>query len=163
MNIRLPLFFLTLVLALAPALRADDAKPAAPAAPAAAKAKEADDDETELGDDMHKMSSAFKKLKKQVADPSKNAASLELVATMRQYAEASLKLTPAKADDIPATDRAKFESDFQAKIKSLLDEIGKLEAALKDNKNDEAQKIVAELGTIEKAGHKDFQRPKKKD
>jgi len=139
------LFSLALVLIALPSVRADDAKPA--------KA------DTELEGQMDQMSGAFKKLKRQIADPANNASSLTLVATIRQGAEAALKLSPAKAEDVPAADRAKFIADYQAKRKALIGEVEKLEAALKANQNEEAKKIVAALGTMQKEGHKAFKRP----
>jgi cytochrome c556 len=38
----------------------------------------------------------------------------------------------------------------------LIDAIGKLEAALKANNNDEAGKIMQTLGGMQKEGHHDF-------
>jgi len=101
---------------------------------------------------MEKMGGAFRKLKRQIADPTQNAASLQLVATIRAAAEEASRLTPAKSADVPAADRAKFEADYQAKMKNFTVELGKLEAV----------KLVADLGALQKAGHKEFKRPDEK-
>ena len=119
-------------------------------------------EETELEGKMEKMGKAWKQLKRQVKDVSKNAESLELVATIRAASEEASKLTPAMAADIPAADRAKFVADYQAGVKKLIVELGKLEAALKADKNDEAVKLVADIGALQKAGHKEFKRPDEK-
>ena len=119
-------------------------------------------EETELEGKMDKMGSAWRKLKRQVADPSKNAESLELLAAIRVSAEEAAKLSPAKADDVHASDRAKFVADYQAEMRKLIVELDKLEAALKADKNDEATKLVADIGAMQKAGHKEFQRPQDK-
>jgi len=108
---------------------------------------------------MEKMNGAFRKLRKQVADPASNAASLELVATMQACAADAVKLVPAKAADIPEADRAKFIASFQDKMKSFQDELVKLAALLKDNKNEEATKLVASLAQLQKEDHKEFRRP----
>jgi len=119
-------------------------------------------EETELEGKMEKMGKAWKQLKRQVKDVSKNAESLELVATIRAASEEASKLTPAMAADIPAADRAKFVADYQAGVKKLIGALGQLETALKADKNDEAVKLVADIGALQKAGHKEFKRPDEK-
>jgi hypothetical protein len=118
------------------------------------KAKAAANDETELGGHMDKMSGAFRKLKRQIADASKNADSLALVATIKAAGVESAKEKPAWKPQ----DAAKF----QAKMKEFNDKVAKLEAALKAGKNDEAAKIVDELGQAQKEGHKEFKKPDEK-
>lgn len=154
MKLRYLLWSLVLASTVVPGIRADTQ----PGKEAAKPAK--DDDETELGGKMDKMNGAFRKLRKQINDPSANASSLEQVAIMRQYAVEAAKLTPAKAADIPEADRAKFVADYQAKMKDTLALIDKLADALKANKNDEAAKLFAQLGAAQKEGHKQFKRPK---
>jgi hypothetical protein len=153
---------LSLIVGLAglPALRAQDAAPKpAPAAPAAAK----EDDDTELGDKMDKVNGAYKKLRKLLPDATQNEASLAQVAIIHASAEDALKLTPAKAADLPEADRAKFVSDFQAEMKKFIGKVDDLAAALKANDNATAQKIFADMGQEEKDAHKQFrkQKPKK--
>ena len=60
------------------------------ASAAEGKAKSADKEETELGGHMDKMSGAFRKLKRQIADATKNEDSLKLVATIKAESAASL-------------------------------------------------------------------------
>ena len=127
----------------------------APAAPAAAKSKEKHP-ETELYEKMEKMETAYKKLRRQAPDVGQNAASLAQVAIIREIAEASAKLKPYKATEIPAADRAKMVEGYQTKIKELLVVIGKLEAAFKAGQNEEAVKLVKALHDLEKEGHKEY-------
>jgi soluble cytochrome b562 len=140
--------------------RAQTAPPPPPAnaAPAAAPGEEK---KTELEERMSKMGKAFRKLRKQVADPAQNASSLELVATMQQAAKESLDLTPEKAADIPEDQKAKFIADFKAGIQGMQDELAKLSDALTAGKNDDAAKIVTEMFELEKKDHKEFRRPPK--
>ena len=58
---------------------------------------------------MDHMGRAYRKLKKQIADPAQNDSSLKLIATMQQAAKEALEFTPAKAADLPADQQAKFE------------------------------------------------------
>ena len=130
MKIRSLLIALSLALAAGPAARAD---------------------ETPLGERMEKMGGAFRALRRQITDASKNADSLAKVATIRKNAEESLKFDPALAKDQPADKRQKF-----------IELCGKLEAALKANINAEAEKLCAAMGDAQKAGHKQYKKDDKK-
>jgi len=151
----LPRLLVTLTVLLAgSAAFAADAPAAAPAAPAPAPKEKKP--ETELSQKMDKMNSAFRKLRRQAADATKNADSLEQVAVLREYAAASAKLEPFKAGEVPAGDRAKLVDGYQAKMKELQAGLAKLEAAFKAGQNEEAAKIVQELGAMQKEGHKEY-------
>lgn len=119
-------------------------------------------DETELEGKMDSMAQTWKKLKRQVADATKNAESLQLVAALKTTAEEAAKLEPAKAADMPAADRVKIVADYRVGIKKMIAELAKLETALQAGKNDEAAKLVADIGALQKAGHKEFKRPDEK-
>ena len=118
------------------------------------KAKGGDKEETELGGHMDKMGGAFRKLKRQLPDASKNEDSLKLVATIKAESAESAKLTPVW--------KPEQKEKFQAKMKDFNAMVGKLEAALKAGKNDEAVKIAEELGAAQKEGHKEFKKPDEK-
>ncbi len=118
--------------------------------------------ETELGGKMDKMSGAFRALRRQIADATKNTDSLAKLATIKENAQASLKLDPAWKADKPAADQAKFVTDYQADMKKFIELVGKVEAALKAGNNTEAEKLVGEMGSAQKAGHKQFKKPEEK-
>lgn len=143
MKIRVVLFSLICALIAAPCVRAGDA-------------------ETELGAKMEKMGGAFRALRKQIGDSSKNADSLAKVAVLRQNAEASAKLEPAMKKDVPADRQQKFVADYQAQMKKFVQMCDKLEAALKANNNAEAEKLCAAMGEAQKAGHKGFKKEEKR-
>jgi len=157
------LAWLAATLALSPILASADDAPAtqAAAAPAAMPAAAAPDTEkkTELELRMDKVGKALRKLRKQVADPTQNAASLDLLATMQAALKEAADLTPAKADDVPADQRDKFIADYKAGIQGMQDEFTKLGDAITAGKNDDAAKIVADILALEKKDHKDFRRP----
>jgi len=160
MKIRPALAWLAAFPILSPVVSAADtpASPPAAAAPAAAPGSEK---KTELEMRMDRIGKAFRKLKKQVGDPAQNAASLELLSAMEAAAKEAIELTPEKAEDIPEDQRAKFEADFQSGIKNLQDLFAKLRDALTAGKNDDAAKLVDEIGAFEKKEHKEFRRPEK--
>ena len=56
-------------------------------APAASSHAASPDDQTELGARMEKLNAPWRKLRRQVADPAKNAGSLELLAKIREAAK----------------------------------------------------------------------------
>src|ERR1022692_1973438 len=148
---------------LSPAASASDvpASPPPATAPAAAPAAPGSEKKTELEMRMDRMGKAFRKLKKQVGDPAQNATSLELLSAMEAAAKEAIELTPAKAEDIPEDQRAKFEADFQSGIKNLQDMFAKLRDALTAGRNDDAAKLVDDIGAFEKKEHKEYRRPEK--
>ena len=119
-------------------------------------------EETELGAKMEKMSGAFRAIRRQITDKSKNADSLAKLAVVKQNAEASLKYEPARKSEVPAANQAKFVADYQAGMKKFIELCGKLEAALKANNNAEAEKLCAAMGDAQKAGHKQYKKDDKK-
>ncbi len=151
MKLKFLLAALVFTAAALPPARAADAPPSAPAPAASAKKPE-----TELEGRMKKIGGAFRKLRRQASDPAKNADSLEQVGIMHENAEAATKLTPAKASTIPEADRAKWVSDYQAKMKEMVGELDKLAAAFKENRNEDAVKIVQSLGAMQKEGHSEY-------
>ena len=146
-------------LALGPVLVAQDAPKDAPKAASAAEDKEPD---TELGKKMAKMNSAWRKVRRQVPDATKNADTLKQLAIVQAAATESLKEEPAKKADLPAAEQAKFVADYQAKMKEFISALDSLAAALTAGKNDEAVKLLESIGKTQKADHKEFRRPDKK-
>lgn len=151
------LFLLSVLLgfAISPILRAEDA----PKAPAAAEDKEPD---TELGKKMAKMNGAWRKVRRQVTDATKNESTLEQLAIVRANATDSLKDEPERKADVPAAEQAKFVADYQTKMKEFIADLDTLAAALKAGNNEEAGKIIEAIGKTQKADHKEFRRPPKK-
>jgi soluble cytochrome b562 len=135
---------------------------AADEAPAAAPAPKAEKPETELTKQMDKMNGAFRKLRRQATDATKNADSLEQVAILKEFAASSAKLEPAKAATIPEANRAKWVADYRAKMAETIALIDKLEAALKAGQNEEAGKLVTEINNHQRAGHKEYRAEEKK-
>jgi hypothetical protein len=166
MKIRPSLAWLLALPVLAPSLSFAQTTPPTPAGSSAgtsvAPAAPADDEKkTDLEVRMDHMGHAYRKLKKQIADPTQNGSSLKLIATMQQAAKEAVEFTPAKAADLPSDQRAKFEEDFKAGVQGMQDEFTKLADAVTAGKNGDAVKIVAEIDALEKKDHKEFRKPKK--
>lgn len=111
---------------------------------------------------MEKMGGAFRALRRQISDASKNADSIAKVQTIKANAEDSLKLEPDLKKEKPAAEQAKFVESFRADMKKFIELCGKLEAALKANDNKAAEKLCGEIGDAQKAGHKQYKKEDKK-
>jgi cytochrome c556 len=124
-------------------------------------ADQANHEDSELGDAMSSMNSAFKKLKRQVADPAQNEASLALVAKLRKGCVESTRHVPIQVGRLPAAEQAVAKRAYQDKMKTLIATVDELAAALKAGKNDVAANLLNEIHAQEEAGHKEFRAKKK--
>jgi hypothetical protein len=122
----------------------------------------ADKEETELSQKMDKMSGPFRALRRQIKDSAKNADSLEKLKTIKEYAQAALKLEPAQKATVPAADQAKYVAAYHAQMKEFIGLVSKVEAALKANNNAEAEKLVGAMAEAQKKGHDEFKKKEKK-
>ena len=161
MKIRLFSFALISALLASPAIRAEET-PNAPKAAETTKTEKPKGGATELEEHMEELGKAFRRLNRQLKDATKNEDSLALIATIRKHAEASVNLEPQKKAEIPADKQAKFIADYQAKMKSFLANLAKLESALKAGDNDQAQTLVRTLKQDQKEGHTEFKIDDKK-
>jgi soluble cytochrome b562 len=135
--------------------------PGASTALHAADQPQADSEDSELGDAMSAMNSAFKKLRKQVADPAQNEASLALVAKLRKGCVESTQHVPIKVGRLPAAEQAAAKLAYQDQMKKLIATVDELAAALKAGKNEVAADLLKKLHDQEEAGHKEFRAKKK--
>lgn len=125
-------------------------------------AQESGKKETELETAMGKMNGAFRKLRRQITDASKNADSLDQIAKLRAAADESTKLIPALAAEKPEAERAAFVAAYKKQMQQFMASLAPLEAALKANDNAAAEKFVTELDGQKKKGHKEFKKPDEK-
>lgn len=159
MKITRSLTWLMAFSAVAPVLSRADSLPV-PEPQASPQHGSSDEKKTDLEARMDKMGKAVRKLKKQIADPSQNASSLDLLAIMEGAANEALEFTPAKAADLPEDQRAKFVEDFKAGIKDLQGRFAKLRDALTAGRNSDAVAIFDDIQDFEKKEHKQFKKPK---
>ena len=153
MKFRLLTLSLISALIALPVLRAQDDAP---------KKKGPKEPQTELTGKMEKLSDAYRKLGREIKDPSKNEDSLQQVGIIKEMTAAALKLQPDKTKILPEADQAKFVADFQAKMKEFIATVDQLDAALKANDNVTAAKLVDDMKTMRNDDHKVFQKEKKK-
>jgi soluble cytochrome b562 len=113
---------------------------------------------TELGEQMELMSSAFRRLRRQAAEPAYNESSVELVAVIRTAATAAKALVPAKAAELPETERAPFIAAYRARMDEMIDQLNELLAALRAGENPAAVRQVDALAALQKTGHREFRK-----
>jgi len=82
---------------------------------------------------MEDISDAWRKVRKQVADPASNGDTAALVAIMKKNAQAALELTPQRVEDVPVEERAAFVVAFKVEMRKFVGLLEKLEAALNEN------------------------------
>jgi len=119
--------------------------------------------DTDIEKAMHQIGKAFRQLRKQVADPSLNASSLELADAMKAGATEARKHEPLKTQDVPEADRAAFVAKFREKLGEFIGTVDRLEDALRAGRNDEAVKLAKDLDDLQKTDHKEFRRPEKSE
>lgn len=121
----------------------------------------ADEDQTELGAKMEKMGGAWRRIKAQVADASKNDDTLTKLGTMKQNLTAALQLEPETAQSKSGADKEKYVAEFHARIQKEIDRIDKITAAVKAGNNADAAKLVDEVDHDYKDAHKTYKKKKK--
>lgn len=111
---------------------------------------------TPLARQMSEMGKNLRALKKQIGDPAQNPSSIELVGRMEKNAAGAKTLVPARAKEIPEAEREKWIADYKARISDLEAVFGKMEKALRENRNGEAQALMEKLGAMRREGHEKF-------
>ena len=112
---------------------------------------------------MDKVNRAFRKLRTQISDSTKNDSTLQLLGALRDAAEAAGKETPAKAADLPPADQDKFNADYQSKLKDFLTAVDAVIADVKGGDNATAATDLKKLAALEHDDHKEFRKPEKED
>lgn len=117
---------------------------------------------TPLAQNMKKLNSAYKALGRAIRAGTAPEA-LTQVAIIRDQAEASLKLQPARKSEIPDGEQSKFVADYKSTMEAFLVDVKKLEAALKAGNMDEAKTLNTALKTDQTKAHKQFKKAGKDD
>jgi soluble cytochrome b562 len=112
--------------------------------------------ETELQKHMEVIEAAMKKLRRSLPKSDQNAESLKQIADVQKAAKACVDLIPAMAATVPAGERDKFVAAYKKDMESFIGEVGKMEQAVKDGKNDQAVEIHKKLKELEDTGHEKY-------
>lgn len=112
--------------------------------------------QTELGLHMEDLNTPWRRLRRQVNKPEKNASSLALVAEMRAAAVAASSLIPARTAGLPESQREGFLVEYEAGMKKLVELIDAIAVALKSGDNETATAIVGEINDFRRDAHERF-------
>lgn len=121
-----------------------------------AAAAQSDEEKTPLGMRMSAMNDALKQITAQVADPSRNASTLEQLAILQSNATEAMTFRPEKTDKTPEAEQEKFVLDFQAGIESLLVTVDSLKVAVESGRNTDAARLVDAMKDQQKENHSVF-------
>ena len=75
---------------------------------------------------------------------------------IQKAAKACVDLIPAMASTVPAGERDKFVAAYKKDMEAFIGEVGKMEQAVKDGKNDQAVEIHKKLKELEDTGHEKY-------
>ena len=119
-------------------------------------AKKKKDKDTELQKHMEVIEAAMKKLRRSLPKSEQNAESLKQIAEIQKAAKACVDLIPAMASTVPAGERDKFVASYKKDMEAFIGEVGKMEQAVKDGKNEDAVEIHKKLKELEDKGHEKY-------
>lgn len=119
-------------------------------------AAQTDEEKTPLGLRMTAMNAALRQITAQVADPSKNASTLEQVAIFQTNATEAMTFKPEKMAQVAEGEQEKFVMDFQEGIKGLLVTVDSLKVAVEAGRNTDAAAIVEAMKAYQREKHPVF-------
>lgn len=105
---------------------------------------------------MEAMNKSYKTLKRQVPDKAQNDASLKLLLEMQKNVLTAKGEIPERGKKLSEADRPKFVREYRGALNGLLAHLIKIETAVSEENNAEAEKLVAALVDIKTAGHEKF-------
>ena len=120
------------------------------------KEKAVVDLDTELAKQMEVVDSGIKKLRRSLRKAESNEESLKTIDAVQKALVKSKDLTPAMAAKIPEAERAKWVAAYKKDMEETIKTVEQMRAAVKDGKNDEAQKIYATIKKQEDKGHETY-------
>lgn len=109
-----------------------------------------------IADHMETINNAVKKLRKDVKVADKNKDSAELAKGAAEAAVKCLNMEPEIAKKVPAGEKEKFIAEYKKQMKELSDTFTEMAKLLGENKNEDAEKLVAKLLDQKKKGHDQF-------
>lgn len=115
-----------------------------------------DEEKTPLGMRMTAMNAALRQITAQVADPSKNASTLEQVVIFQTNATEAMTFKPEKMAQVAEGEQEKFVTDFQEGIKGLLVTVDSLKVAVEAGRNTDAAAIVEAMKAYQREKHPVF-------
>ncbi len=114
------------------------------------------EDKATIGDHMDTINSAVKKLRRDVKVADKNKDSIDTAKGAAEAAAKCVEMEPDIARKVPAAEKEKFIAEYRKQMKELAATFTDMAKLLGENKNEEAEKLVAKLLDQKKKGHDQF-------
>jgi len=115
-----------------------------------------DEDESPIVAEMEMINDHYRTLRRQARRNRYDEATVGMVAEMQAAALSAMHMDVPKADDLPDAARQAMTIDFRRDmavfVKALLD----VEIALLEDRNEDAGKLITNLGSMKSDGHKKF-------
>lgn len=115
-----------------------------------------DEEKTPMGEEMSAMNKAWRTIKKNAGDASRNEETLKLLDEMIQAAVTATDMDPVLADEQPEGKRQAFVDAYRKGMKATVADLESLRAVLAAGENDKAARLIKELDDQKKKGHKEF-------
>ncbi|MEM9158909.1 MAG: cytochrome b562 [Verrucomicrobiota bacterium] len=114
-------------------------------------------EDTPLEEEMSAMNREWRKVRRAIRDPEKNAETAEIVAKMIKHAKASVDMEPILlAEQKDKAAKKKFMMGYQKAMQQTVDMLGELKAALEAGDNAKANELVGKLNDARKKGHEAY-------
>jgi soluble cytochrome b562 len=107
---------------------------------------------------MGLMNRAYRTVKANIKDATKNEATLAAIAQMQTSTLAAKGLIPATITAAPEADRAKMTREYRTMMAKLVAQEAELEQLVLAGENDKAAAVITAIDDAQKAGHAAFRK-----
>ncbi len=106
---------------------------------------------------METMDDPFRSLRRQLKDPQKNEASLEVVRELQKKTLVAAGFNPSMMESVIEKKRPRFLLEYKRKMVALLNGLLDVEEALIFSDNAKAYEAYRKIGKVRREGHEQFQ------
>lgn len=116
----------------------------------------AEEDDSQLEQQMKILARGMRQLTQQVANPTQSQSSISLLESLKKATVDSKAYEPRKTREISAEKKAAFLADYRTDLDELKDSLNQIEDAVKAGKFDQASSLISTVNAIKKDGHGKF-------
>ena len=117
------------------------------------------EDKTKLERTMSATNKAFKTVRRQSSDSSKNKESAKLVEKMIENSKRAIKLKPKWTVDQPKDEQKAYVEGYKKEMQATIKLLERLKIAFERGKNNDANNIIADIRQQQKKNHKKYKKP----
>ena len=112
------------------------------------------EEDTPLEKQMSLINRNLRTIKRNIADPAKKQDNIAAVEKINAAVAEASKLEPKKTKE--QSDKTAYLAKYKEQMEALSKSFQELEAAIKGDKTEDAQKLIEKLSDQKEKGHKDF-------